>query len=452
MAAHRYWRATGMEAYGFAGLELTEFQLLAGTVRVDGPATLTSNIVPSAGTLAGLKDDDTATGATWSATALRSLILNWDFGAGVEADVTDIRLGSGSDPTKFLLIALLQFSDDGVSWTDLQLFNAVSWPGVRSRTVSFDPTGRWSLYDHGAQITISDDQYTMTGNAPVSARALVSKSSGIQQFEVVMTSLAPSSDFAIGVGTAAANVNGYVGSGAGSFAYNRNGNKYLAGVPSSYGALFTTGDVIGVVVNFSTGALTFYKNGVSQGVASAAGMLGLTLFPMAGQTSGGTSFNTATLRGRGFLFPVAGASEWTGLPLITRSAGVARPSSLATVRVPSAMSIGLPYGQTKLQQLHRGRQDYGTGVIGQGIGRVRGFTLDYVNPLNKPYRCRVRLVRESDGLQLREVWSGADGSYDFQFVDELQSYTVIAYYLAHGRRAVVTDGLTLANGKVELMP
>jgi len=78
--------------------------------------------------------------------------------------------------------------------------------------------------------------------------------------------------------------------------------------------------------------------------------------------------------------------------------------------------------------------------------------LDYVNPLNKPYPCRVRLVRESDGLQIREVWSGADGSYDFQFVDEMQSYTVIAYYLAHGKRAVVTDGLTLANGKVELMP
>ena len=42
-------------------------------------------------------------------------------------------------------------------------------------------------------------------------------------------------------------------------------------------------------------------------------------------------------------------------------------------------------------------------------------------------------------------------SYDFQYVDELQSYSVLAYYLEHGKRAVVTDGLTLANGKVELM-
>lgn len=110
------------------------------------------------------------------------------------------------------------------------------------------------------------------------------------------------------------------------------------------------------------------------------------------------------------------------------------------------------YGGTAIRRLVRGRKDYLTGITGQGMGRVRGFTLDYVNPLNKPYPCRVRLVRESDGLQIREVWSGADGSYDFQFVDELQSYTVVAYYLAHGKRAVVTDGLTLANGKVELMP
>lgn len=60
-------------------------------------------------------------------------------------------------------------------------------------------------------------------------------------------------------------------------------------------------------------------------------------------------------------------------------------------------------------------------------------------------------MRDIDGLLVRELWSKADGSYDFQFVDELQSYSVLAYYLDHGKRAVVSDGLTLANGKVELM-
>ncbi|MNY76893.1 hypothetical protein D3C86_2166260 [compost metagenome] len=61
-------------------------------------------------------------------------------------------------------------------------------------------------------------------------------------------------------------------------------------------------------------------------------------------------------------------------------------------------------------------------------------------------------MREAGNLVVREQWSKADGSYDFQYVDELQSYSVVAYYEAHGKRAVVTDGLTLANGKVELLP
>lgn len=109
------------------------------------------------------------------------------------------------------------------------------------------------------------------------------------------------------------------------------------------------------------------------------------------------------------------------------------------------------YGGTAERRISLGRKDHLTGVLGQGIGRVRGRTLDYANPENKPYRCRVRLVRDADGYQVREQWSDAEGRYEFQWIDERQSYSVIAYYLEHGKRAVVTDGLTLANGKVELM-
>ncbi|MGO4608485.1 hypothetical protein AB4142_19315 [Variovorax sp. 2RAF20] len=132
------------------------------------------------------------------------------------------------------------------------------------------------------------------------------------------------------------------------------------------------------------------------------------------------------------------------------------PAPIQTViRAPAhVVSSGAmpPYGGTVQRRFALGRKDHLTGVLGQGIGRVRGRTLDYANPENKPYPCRVRLVREVDGLQLRELWSDANGNYDFQYVDELQSYSVFAYYLDHGKRAVVTDGLTLANGKVELMP
>tara|TARA_Y100000592_G_scaffold52570_1_gene83052 strand:+ start:13013 stop:16744 length:3732 start_codon:yes stop_codon:yes gene_type:complete len=49
--------------------------------------------------------------------------------------------------------------------------------------------------------------------------------------------------------------------------YSNTGNKYNSGNQGSYGATFTTGDIIGVALDLDAGTLTFYKNGVSQGTA-----------------------------------------------------------------------------------------------------------------------------------------------------------------------------------------
>jgi len=51
----------------------------------------------------------------------------------------------------------------------------------------------------------------------------------------------------------------------GSYSYYTTGNKYSGTSFSSYGSSYTAGDVIGVAVG--NGSITFYKNGVSQGVA-----------------------------------------------------------------------------------------------------------------------------------------------------------------------------------------
>jgi hypothetical protein len=48
--------------------------------------------------------------------------------------------------------------------------------------------------------------------------------------------------------------------------YQYSGNK-SNGTSTSYGASYTSGSVIGVALDMDTGSLTFYKNGVSQGVA-----------------------------------------------------------------------------------------------------------------------------------------------------------------------------------------
>lgn len=87
--------------------------------------------------------------------------------------------------------------------------------------------------------------------------------------------------------------------------------------------------------------------------------------------------------------------------------------------------------------------------LGKCIGRVRGT----ITVKGVPASRRVRLVREKDGLTVREVWSDpTTGAYAFNRVDELQTYTVLAYDHTNTWPAEVAGGRSLGNGGVELMP
>ena len=55
--------------------------------------------------------------------------------------------------------------------------------------------------------------------------------------------------------------------------FGANGNKYVNGTSSAYGATYTTGDVIGIALDMDAGTITFYKNNTSQGTA-ATGIAG----------------------------------------------------------------------------------------------------------------------------------------------------------------------------------
>ena len=135
MAAHRYWRALGFEAHGAGDLELSEFHLLAGTSRVDASATLVANMAPTTGTLAALQDDVLSTSARWTAAAVPSLSLQWDFG-GAPEDVSDIRLGAADAVARFPLLMQLQYSDDAVTWVVAGNIRGILWPGARTKTAS----------------------------------------------------------------------------------------------------------------------------------------------------------------------------------------------------------------------------------------------------------------------------------------------------------------------------
>ena len=88
-------------------------------------------------------------------------------------------------------------------------------------------------------------------------------------FEVVLTQ-AGSNAWSVGIasdfgGLSAAYAN--VGDTSFQYGYYANGFKRSSGSSSIYGASWTQGDRIGVAFDADGGTLTFYKNGVSQGVA-----------------------------------------------------------------------------------------------------------------------------------------------------------------------------------------
>jgi hypothetical protein len=460
MAAHRYWRARFESP---KSLHLSEFQLLAGVTRVDASATLTSNVAPASGALANLYDDDTSTGAVWP--LARAVQLVWDFGGGT-SDVSDIRLGSTLNRVGFPAVVYTDWSDDGTTWTFADTFGSIVWPGYRAKTASeqlgnfLHATPMTSPSGSPPPVISSSPTVLLVDNNGLFLPYRSPNAGAIVQVEFGRASLAASGlGMYAGLTTRRAidihrtNSTSVVNS-AQSWIYDMNGQKRSNGTGVAYGATWTTGDVIGATFNTSTGAITFYKNGVTQGAAYTVvpgDFPDLTAFILAAGSSGQLNGSNSFLRTRGFTYPIAGAVPWEDrMRIVTTMPTVSAPGAfygaLATLAARTSFALAGIKGPYRLAR------DFRDPILGTGNGRVRGQTLEYALPSDKPYPCLVRLVREIDGLQIREAWSAADGSYDFQYLDELQSYTVLAYYLAHGKRALIGDGLTLANGKVELMP
>jgi len=132
---------------------------------------------------------------------------------------------------------------------------------------------------------------TSTSNAAFShQRATFGLSSGKWYWEI--TCQATSSAFYV-MGITADTVNPdsqYVGQGN-SYSYRSDtGQKCNAGTFSSYGATFTTGDIIGVEFDADAGTLVFYKNGTSQGTAFSS--ISGTYFPAVSDLDNNTGRNS----------------------------------------------------------------------------------------------------------------------------------------------------------------
>lgn len=164
----------------------------------------------------------------------------------------------------------------------------------------------WNPADKGANATLSGGNLSIVTYANSSARATVGVSSGKWYWEITRTA---GLDALAGVGSATAAVfasggSAYPGADAQGWSYYSNdGSKFHSGSSSAYGAAWAIGAVVGVALDMDAGTLTFYKNGVSQGVA-ATGLTG-TMYPMIGGASnGGTSSASANFGATAFAYSV----------------------------------------------------------------------------------------------------------------------------------------------------
>jgi len=136
-----------------------------------------------------------------------------------------------------------------------------------------------------SSVTLSDGNSTALGSGYYPVIATIGITSGKYYWEQNFLNFASANSAGIVAGQT--NNTTAVGSDAYGYAYLSNGNKYTNVTATAYGASFTQADIIGVAFDATAGTLTFYKNGVSQGVAFT-GLFNGPYFP-AGSLSNVTS-------------------------------------------------------------------------------------------------------------------------------------------------------------------
>jgi len=153
-------------------------------------------------------------------------------------------------------------------------------------------------------------------------------SSGKWYWEVVLSSGRTN----LGLATTSWDPAIYPGYTAQGWSYSSfNGNKVHNASSTSYGASFTTGDVIGVAFDADAGTLTFYKSGTSQGQAFS-GITGAVYPPALGADGGTTGAGDANFGQRQWAYAAPAGFKAlcdTNLPAPV----VAKPSTVMDVKL-----------------------------------------------------------------------------------------------------------------------
>ena len=424
MPAARYWRLVGIETAGGGDLELSEIALYSGASRIDGAATLTSSHAPVAGALVDLKDGSTSTACRFAAADVRSagFYLQWDFGSATE--VTEIKIGAASSAARFMAAGtLVQGASVGV-WSFVAAFSGVVYPGAGSLTASaaggLTPT-TWNPADKSVNCNLSNGNLTATSgggdNGPV--RSVFGAPAGKFYWELQYSGAVP----ILGVALPSWVLTDYPGYGANSIGFYGAGTpkKVKDAVPTNYGATWSPGAVLSVMLDMDSKTITLAVGGTPQGVMFS-GLAG-TYHAASGSSSSSNAIVTANFGGSAFVYaPPAGYAAGFGasvmaLPLMgstvvhtLRSCQVtAGSSAVGSHRMPSSLEVSMA------RDVEHG-----------GPGTIYGTTKTKGTP-NQPTKARVVLLHQRSKLPVRETWSDpVTGAFAFAGIDTAQQFLTLA--------------------------
>ena len=247
----------------------------AGQAYFDGYMTEVNFIDGSAKTPSDFGETDTTTGS-WKPKAYTGTYGTNGFYLKFSdiAQTVSSNVGLGKD-----------FSGNTNYWVTNNIYTASSTnvnydamidsPTLTSATVANYAT--WSPIDKSPNMAMTKANLLATNSSAgyQSVRGTIGVTSGKWYWEVNPSSV-------VGIATqqpSLSSTNDFLPNGGFAWGYVENGNKTNAGTNTAYGATFTNADTIGVAFDADAGSLTFYKNGISQGVAYNTGLTGQTYFP-----------------------------------------------------------------------------------------------------------------------------------------------------------------------------
>lgn len=478
MASARYFRVVGVEVYSsLTVMELSELRLYASSSAVDGSATVTCTVTPSAGTLSDLVDGNTSTSCTFRSVDAASpgFAIQWDFGGSTTVD--EIRV-AGPSKDSFLHKFTLQSSSDSVTWADeFSTIPSTKWTDAATawsiRFSNIDPN--WAnvglaLPFDGANNDLripdisgsSPKTITSYGDARLSAtQSKYGISSLVLDGSGDYVEVASHADFSFGTGDFAIMFWLYPVSLA-------NGPMLIDMRPGS------NGNYIGGLGIASDRSIAYGANSVGFAYSPAGAVTagawqhialcrsGTTgrIFVNGTQVASGTdTTNYAQTRlwlGRNVFTSSQDLNGYIDDLIIYKGVAV-HTSDFTPVRIlqdydltpnrPSIVSARRFVGPTvgNVQQGVNGRNLNAIADNSNGPGTITGTVKRKALPDNVPLSRKVRLLRERDGKCVRETWSdAATGAYTFTGLDLAQAYTAVAWDHQHTYRATIADNLTAA--------